>query len=529
LVLVGFMGSGKSTVGRLAAEATGLTFVDTDQEIERRTGRPIPAIFAEQGEEGFRQLEAAVVAEVAARSGQVVATGGGAVLREENLALLRRAGLVVAVTAQTDVLWNRIGAADRPLLAVERPRERFEELLRLRAPLYALADVVLDTTALDPRAAAQTAVGYWRLAAAARIEVDLGERGYPVYIGAGLLEAVGAAARQAAAGRRVALVTDPTVDGLYGERVRLALCSAGREVTAVVVPEGEAAKQLSQVERLYHQAVAAGLERDDLVVALGGGTVGDAAGFFAATYLRGVAFLQVPTTLLAQIDASVGGKVGVNLAEGKNLVGAFHQPRAVVVDPAVLRSLQPSELRSGLAEVVKHGILGDPALFTRLEGWPPPEDWTRDWPSESELTEAVRAAVAVKAAVVARDEREAGPRMVLNLGHTAGHAAEALSGFGPVRHGEAVAYGMGVEARLAVRLGLCPEDEAGRIIALLRRLGLPTRREELAVPVGVAELQGALLRDKKVRRGRVRWVLPCRIGEVTLTDEVPEQLVRECL
>lgn len=530
LVLIGFMGTGKSTVGRLVAEACGLVLVDTDEEIVRRLGRPIPVIFAEQGEEGFRRVEAEVVAEVAGRQGQVIATGGGVVLREGNLETLRRSGLVVALTARTDVLWERVEASDRPLLATNQPRQRFEELWRLRAPLYARADVVLDTTGLTPREVAKTVAGHWYLATApGRVRVELGERSYNVYVGAGLLEAVGAAAQQAAGGERVALVTSPAVDGLYGERVRQALRCAGWQATTLIVPEGEAAKQLPEVERLYHKALEAGLERGDLVVALGGGTVGDAAGFFAATYLRGVALLQLPTTLLAQVDSSVGGKVGVNLAEGKNLVGAFHQPRTVVADPTVLRTLPVEELRSGLAEVVKHGILGDPEVFARLEGWPPPDQWTIDRPSDEELAEAVRAAVAVKAAVVARDERDADLRLTLNLGHTAGHAVETVTGFGPVRHGEAVAYGMGVAGRLAVRLGLCPEWEAERMVALLRRLGLPTRREELAVPVGVEEILGVLRRDKKVCQGRVRWILPRGIGEVTITDEVPEQLVRECL
>ncbi|MDI6870008.1 MAG: 3-dehydroquinate synthase [Bacillota bacterium] len=530
LVLIGFMGSGKSTVGRLVAEAAGLAFLDTDEEIERRTGRPVRAIFADQGEEEFRRVEAEVVAEAAARRGQVIATGGGVVLREGNLEALRRTGLVVALTARTDALWERVGASDRPLLAVDQPLQRFEELLRLRAPLYARADVVVDTTDLDPREVAATVTGHWRLATAAgRVEVRLDERGYVVYVGAGLLESVGAAAQMAAGGDRVALVTDPVVDGLYGETVRQALRAARRQVVTLVVPEGEAAKQLGVVEELYHRALAAGLERDDLVVALGGGAVGDAAGFFAATYLRGLAFLQVPTTLLAQIDSSVGGKVGVNLPLGKNLVGAFHQPRAVIADPSVLRTLSLREFRSGLAEVIKHGVLADPELFARLEQWPPLEAQASAWPSDDELAEAVRAAVAVKAAVVAVDEREAGPRMTLNLGHTAGHAVEAVTGFGPVRHGEAVAYGMAVAARLAQRLGLCPEKEAGRIVSLLARFGLPTRREELAAPAGVEDILRALSRDKKVRRSRVRWVLPRGIGEVTVTDEVPEPLVQECL
>lgn len=538
VILIGFMGSGKSTVGRLVAKTTGLAFVDTDDELERRTGRPVRAIFAEQGEEEFRRQEAAVVAELAEGHGQVIATGGGVVLREENLAVLRRAGLVVGLTAATDALWERVAAfKHRPLLAGDAPQERFAELSALRAPLYAQADVVVDTTGREPGAVAQTVIGHWRLAAApGRLGVPLATGAYTVYVGPGLLAATGAGALVAAGGPRVAVVTDRVVDRLYGETVRRALEAAGREVVTLLLPEGEAAKRLPVIEDLYHRALAAGLERDDLVVALGGGTVGDAAGFFAATYLRGLPFLQVPTTLLAQVDASVGGKVGVNLDEGKNLVGAFHQPAAVLADVDVLRTLPRREVLAGLAEVVKCGVLADAGLFTELERWPAPdrpegetETGTGDWPPPAQLIAAIEAAIAVKAAVVARDERETGPRVTLNLGHTAAHAVEKVTGFGLVRHGEAVGYGLAVATRVAERLGHLAATEGERVFALLGRLGLPRTRAELPALADVEDLLRALARDKKARHGRVRWVLPRRIGEVLVTGEVPETVVRECL
>ncbi|HHW13763.1 MAG TPA: 3-dehydroquinate synthase, partial [Firmicutes bacterium] len=456
---------------------------------------------------------------------------GGVVLRAENLAALARNGLVVALNGEPDALWARVADSDRPLLAVEDPRRRFEELWRSRKLLYAQAEVAVDTTGLSPEEVATTVVGHWRLATApGRFEVRLAGGGYPVYIGTGLLSAAGAAAQRAARGRKVALVTNPVVDGLYGDRVRRALAAAGRQTLTLSIPDGEAAKRLPVVEELYHQAVAAGLERDDLVLALGGGTVGDAAGFFAATYLRGLALLQVPTTLLAQVDASVGGKVGVDLEEGKNLVGAFYQPRAVLVDPEVLQTLPGRERLSGLAEVIKHGVLGDPDLFARLERWPEAAgEGGGPWPSQAELEAAVREAVAVKADVVARDERETGLRMALNLGHTAGHAVEKVTGFATVRHGEAVAYGLAAATRIAVELGICPPAEAERITALVARFGLPRSREEFPVPVEVEDLLQAMARDKKVRRGRLRWVLPRRVGETVVTDEVPEEVVRRCL
>lgn len=529
LVLIGFMGSGKSTVGRLVAEATGLVFVDTDEEIERRTGRPVRAIFTELGEEEFRRQEALAVAALSERSGQVIATGGGVVLDGGNLEALRRGGLIVALGAATDALWERVAASDRPLLVGERPRERFEELWRLRAPLYGTADVTIDTTGRDPASVSETVAGVWRLkSAAGQVGVGLGDRSYLVRVGAGLLAASGAAALEAAGGRKVAVVSDPLVEGLYGGRIRRALTAAGRDVVTMLVPPGEEAKQLSVIEGLYHQALAAGLGRDDLVVALGGGTVGDSAGFFAATYLRGLSLLQVPTTLLAQVDAGVGGKVGVNLDEGKNLVGAFHQPQSVLIDPETLATLPRREVVAGLAEVVKAGVLSDPGLFARLESWPA-RVREGEWPPAAELAPVVGAAVAVKAGIVSCDEREAGARITLNLGHTAAHAVEKVTGFGPVRHGEAVAYGLAVAARLAVRLGFCPKDDAERVEALLARFGLPRRRAELPVAVEIEPLLAAVRFDKKCRCGRVRWVLPKGIGEVVVTDEVPEMAVRESL
>ncbi|MGE5508002.1 MAG: 3-dehydroquinate synthase [Chitinophagales bacterium] len=529
LVLTGFMGTGKSTVARIVAERTGLTLVDTDQEIERAAGQPVPAIFAERGEAEFRRLEAEVVARVATGERQVIATGGGVVTQPENIAQLRRAGLVLSLTASTDLLWERVGAAGgRPLLAGDRPRERFEELYRSRAPLYAGADVTVDTTGLSAETVAGAVISHWRLAGAGQVRVDLGARSYPVYTGAGLLEAVGAAAAGSAGhGRRVALITEPRVEGLYAATVRRSLEECGFAVLPLRVPEGEAAKTLAVVEALYREAALAGLERDDLVLALGGGAVTDTAGFFAATFLRGLRLLNVPTTLLAQVDAAVGGKVGVNLDEGKNLVGAFHQPSGVVVDTGALASLPGREVRSGLAEVVKCGVIQDAALFSRLEAWDfPVSEVTAH---QDELTAAVQAAIAVKAQVVGDDERESGRRVILNFGHTAAHAVEKAAGFGRVRHGEAVAYGMMVAARLAVRLGVAAPQVEQRLDQVLARLELPRRREELPASVAPADLLGLLGRDKKVRGGRVRWVLPRTIGEATVTSEVPESLVRECL
>ncbi len=335
------------------------------------------------------------------------------------------------------------------------------------------------------------------------LEVDLGDRSYPVRIGSAILADAGAEiARRTGAGLAV-VVSVPGVARRYAPTLERSLRSAGLRVRRIVVPDGDRSKRLAMVERLYGQLLACGADRGTVLVALGGGMVGDLTGFTAATFLRGIAFVQVPTTLLAMVDASVGGKVGVNLPQGKNLVGAFHQPRLVWIDVATLHSLPPRERSAGFAEVVKAAALRDAGLFARLE---------RDAEALMQLdprrlVPVLGRAVAIKAEIVAQDEREAGPRMLLNLGHTLAHAIEALTGY-RVRHGEAVAIGMVHAARRSEQLGLAPEGTAARLEALLRRFALPTE-----LPHFPREAYLAALRvDKKKRDGRIRYVVLRRIG-----------------
>ena len=310
------------------------------------------------------------------------------------------------------------------------------------------------------------------------MRVALGERSYDVRIGWGTLAGLGAEVAALRASRAL-LVSVPPVARRYGAAALRSLRGAGLRAARSVVPDGDRSKNLGQVARLYEAFLDAGADRSSVVVALGGGMVGDLAGFAAATLLRGVPLVQVPTTLLAMIDSSLGGKTGVNLRRGKNLVGAFHQPRLVWVDASLLRSLPRRVLAAGMAEVIKHGAIRDPALFELLE-----RDLERVMSlAEPELVlEVLERAVAVKAVVVAHDEREAGLRVLLNFGHTLGHAVEALRGYRGVLHGEAVAMGMGFAARRSEALGLAPEGTADRLVALLRRAGLPTELPELRAP-----------------------------------------------
>jgi 3-dehydroquinate synthase len=352
------------------------------------------------------------------------------------------------------------------------------------------------------------------------VRVELGERSYPIHIGAGILDAAELYRPYLGAGR-VAVITNPVVAPLYLGRVRAALARAGAQAFDVLVEDGEQAKSWSSLERVLDALLAARLGRDGVIVALGGGVVGDLAGFAAAVYQRGIAFIQVPTTLLAQVDSSVGGKTAINHARGKNMVGAFHQPAAVIADVAALATLPERELCSGLAEVIKHGFALDAALVDWLEA--KLEALLAREPDA--LMHAVRRSCELKAALVAADERESGRRAVLNLGHTFGHAIEAGAGYGAWLHGEAVAAGMVMAAELSVRAGLLEAADAARLRALVQRAGLPARGPAMA-PERYLELMGL---DKKAAGGGMRFILLERIGRAVMRGDVEERLVRETL
>ena len=341
-------------------------------------------------------------------------------------------------------------------------------------------------------------------AAQRTVQVALGERSYPIVLGWEILDAAGEAVARVSKATRAALVTVPSVGRRYGARLARSLRAAGLRVHRCEVPDGDATKNLRQVARLYDALLDAGLDRASLVIALGGGRVGDLAGFVAATYLRGVSFVQVPTTLLAMVDSSIGGKVGVNLARGKNLVGAFHQPRLVWADVATLRTLPRRQRAAGLAEVVKTGAIWDAPFFERLEAW-----GSRLLDVDPEvLLPVLERACAIKAEVVGLDEREAGLRMLLNFGHTLAHALETLKGYRGLLHGEAVAIGMAFAARRSETLGLAPAGTAERLEALLAALGLPTRPPDFPRRAYLA----ALAVDKKRRDAHIHFVVLRGIG-----------------
>jgi len=355
------------------------------------------------------------------------------------------------------------------------------------------------------------------------VHVRLGPRSYDIKIGPGPLARLGNECARLRLGNRCAIISDRNVARLYGKPAQASLINAGFRAELITLPAGETAKSLKSVELCYDELAARRLERKSFIVAVGGGVVGDLAGFVAATYLRGIPFIQVPTTLLAQVDSSVGGKVGVNLKAGKNLVGAFHQPRLVLCDLDTLATLPAREYRAGLAEVIKYGIIYDEKLFRQLE---------RDLPKllrpdRKTLAAIVARCCEIKAEVVRQDEREAGLRAILNFGHTIGHALEAISSYGKYLHGEAISIGQVVAARLSMALAGLPEGDAQRIIALFRRTGLPTN-----VSLNHAQQQklfAAMKLDKKVNAGEVNFVLARKIGRVELEHQVPPPLITQTL
>jgi 3-dehydroquinate synthase len=357
-------------------------------------------------------------------------------------------------------------------------------------------------------------------AAPQRVRVELGERSYEILIGPGLLGRAAEFLEPLGLGRRCAIITDSNVGPRYAGPLQEALRRGGYAAELLSVPAGEASKSFRQVERLLERLPALGLDRQCFVVALGGGVVGDLAGFVAAIYLRGLPYVQVPTTLLAQVDSAVGGKVGVNLPQGKNLVGAFHQPRLVLSDTDTLRTLPEREVRSALAEVIKHGAIRDAEFFARLER----EHLRLLHLEPAAVAHAVRRCCEIKAEIVSADEREAGLRSILNFGHTIGHAMEALSEYVGLLHGEAVSMGMVAAAYLSTKRAGLPAAEAARLRALLDACGLPVR---LGDNYEVPELLQAIRLDKKARGGRLRFVLLRRLGEAFVSEEVSDADIEE--
>jgi 3-dehydroquinate synthase len=506
VVLTGFMGTGKTTVGRLLADDLGYEFVDTDELIEQRHG-PIVDIFASRGEEAFREIERDVAAELARRSGLVVSTGGRMMLDPANVRALSASGRVFCLVATPEEVFDRVTSdpsrLERPLLKVPDPRQRIIELMSERDPDYRRFPQLLT----DARAPDAVALDLQAVVSAGPHTYDIANPagGYQFAVGAGLLPFI----RQLAGieGPMV-VVTDDGVGDLY-------LPSCGDVDLEVRLPVGHGRKSLRAVEHVYDTLLDADIDRSATIVSLGTSVVEDVAGFVAATYLRGVDLVHCPTNLIAMIDTSIGGKVGLDRPHGRNLVGLFKQPKAVVADVATLQTLAPREFVAGMAEVVKHGLIAGSDLLGQIEAG----EWTtvdNALPGAlGRLQALVAQAIQVKIAIVQEDPFEEGPRAVLNLGHTFAYAVEHVTD-GRVNHGEAVGIGLAAAARLSERAGVAKPGLAGRVESLLTHVGLHTELPERTPP---AALLDAMRRDKKRRGGRLRFVLLRDIGDPVVTDE----------
>lgn len=509
IALSGAMASGKSTVAGATAARLGAALVDVDAIVEQQSGRSVAQLFAERGEAAFRVLEReATVRALEAPGDAVLALGGGAVVdRATRRALLERATLITLRAPAAELA--RRAAADgpsRPILAGSGdPAVALEAILQARADAYAECHAAIETQGQTPEEIAAEVI---RVAEERPVVVPLGTRTYRVEIGAGRRGRLATRVRESVRGDAAVLVTDRHVETPWGDEAGRALADAGLRVARVVLEPGEEHKQLGSVEQIWTAALDLAVDRDAIVVAVGGGMVGDLAGFAASTLLRGIALAQVPTTIVAMADSAVGGKTGFDRPQGKNLIGTFHQPRLVLCDPEVLRTLPERERRAGLAEVVKSAWIAGEAEVAALE-----RDAAALGRGELDALErAVRMAVSLKARIVAADEREDGARALLNLGHTLGHAIEAAAGYRGIRHGEAVSIGMVAAARVGVALGLGAREGEARLVELLRALDLPVDPDAHLDPRTLSFIGS----DKKQRQGRVRYVVPIRPGDVRI-------------
>ena len=534
VVLVGMMGAGKTSVGKRLAAKLGLPFVDADAEIEAGAQLTISEIFERFGELYFREGERKVIARLLNGGPLVLATGGGAFMNATTRQNIAKYGVSIWLKPSFDILLARVRKkSNRPLLKTADPEQTLRRLLEERTPTYALADLTIESldgshdTVVDAILRRLDATLGKDVApvqeARRKVEVPLGARAYSILIGPGVLDEAGAEIARIAPGVHCAIVTDARVAPLYLDRLSASLDQAGLRSTPIVCPPGEATKGYAEFARVCDALIEARIERRDIVIALGGGVIGDLAGFCAASLRRGVRLVQLPTTLLAQVDSSVGGKTGINSRHGKNLVGAFHQPSLVLADTLCLDTLSEREFRAGYAEVVKYGLIGDRGFFEFLES-----NWRDAFAGGPARAEAIAVSCAAKARVVAADETERGERALLNLGHTFGHALEKLTGYDSARlvHGEGVAIGMVSAFRFSRDLGLCSGQDATRAEAHLKAVGLPTRMRDIpGFDARTEDLLAAMRQDKKVDRGRLTFILARGIGQSFVARDVDEAAV----
>ncbi len=505
IFLYGPPGVGKSTLGRQLAAHLEASFLDLDTVIAGRAGMRIPEIFQELGEDVFRRMESEALARAVQGNSAVIALGGGALLQPENRRLAQSTGRVVCLMAGMETLQARVGAEStgRPLLD-DSPEGALESLYLSRQAHY---ECFADRLSVDGLTPEDVLWDLQRLLGRFRI-IGMGP-GYDVLVERDLLKKLPSAVSDRGLSGPYFLVMDHHLAGLYSSQLIALMGKAGFAASQFVFPAGEGSKKIATVQQIWKGMVNQGVDRDSTCLAFGGGVTGDLAGFAAATFMRGISWVNVPSSLLAMVDSSLGGKTGVDLPQGKNLVGAFNAPGLVLTDPALLATLPEEEFRNGMAEVVKHGLIADPALLDLCR---------RGRDVREVLSELIPRAICVKARVISTDPFEQGHRKVLNFGHTIGHAVEKAMGYS-LTHGQAVAIGMSVETWLAERIGLAEEGLSDAVAAILRRYDLP-----VSLPAGlpVADLMEGMQVDKKRRRGRILFSLPEAVGKIRVGVHIEE-------
>jgi shikimate kinase / 3-dehydroquinate synthase len=503
IFLYGPSGSGKSTVGKQLASSLAYPFIDLDAEVENHLGQTISDFISKKGEDAFRNIESELLNQTISGSDKVIALGGGALLLHKNLELAQICGQIVFLEADENTIISRLknDPNKRPLLAGEIGSS-LKRLLKERQAHYGSFSLRVD-------AAKSSELVSWDIRRKlGRYHLSKMGAGYDVVVQDGGLDAIGEFLKKREIKGPMLLVSDSNVGPIYADRVLTSLQKSGLKVKLHIIPAGETNKTIDTVSSIWQGCLDANLDRKSSIIALGGGVVSDLAGFSAATYMRGCKWVSVPTTFLAMVDASIGGKTGFDLPQGKNLVGAFYPPSFVLADPDVLSTLPERELRAGLAEVVKHGVIADKELFDLCtKGWEPVTE---------NLSELVRRGMAVKVKVIEEDPFEQGVRAALNFGHTVGHAVEVVSNF-DLLHGEAIAIGMIAEARLAERLSIADDGFADTIKEVLFGLNLPVH-----IPENLSQDQIilAMNKDKKKSNGRVQFALPVKIGEIKVGVEI---------
>ncbi len=518
IVLIGFMGAGKDTVGRILASKTNRQLISTDELIEISEGRMISDIFGCKGEKYFRDKESAVLRVIQELPNLIIATGGGMVIREQNRQRLQKMGKVVHLDAPISRLFARSGIDGKRPLA--KNKSFFTELYKQRRKLYNFCDFRIDASHKTPSEIANLIIKKFNLpktitrTAVKKRMVNAESKKYGVLIGNSILTQ---ALKIIPAAKRIAIVSNPLISSLYRSRLMQGLSKRNSLIHEYILPDGEKYKNINHAQKIYHYLLKNNFDRSDLIIALGGGVISDLAGFVASTYKRGIKFVIIPTTLLGQVDAGIGGKTGIDLAV-KNSIGTFYQPELVIIDIDFIQTLCPKHFNNGLAEVIKCAAIADPALFSLLE-----QNIDRIKHRDPIILEKmISRCVMIKGKIVEQDEREeSGQRLILNFGHTIGHAIERLSNY-RIDHGAAVAIGMVQEARMANRLGYLSDKDQQRLNALISNYGLPVSQTK---KMKIADLEQSLKQDKKIRKSTLSLPLLSGIGRVKIKEVAWEKLL----